>query len=104
MQLGIPGTVRITSQSHLTPSDTAIRVYSVVYAATKTNTCLHLCNNNGTEASSTTTALPRIPVHADRSQTGSWNAGAKGVLFEDGVLVFTSTSFSYATITFSTEL
>ena len=103
MHLGAPGTKRITAQQHLLPSATAIRVYSVNFGSTTTSSSLYLCSNNGTNASSTATALPRVGVHAYANKTGNWNGGYWGVLFEDGVLVFTSTNFSYASITYSTE-
>lgn len=104
MQLGVPGTKRITAQQHLLPSNTAIRVYSVSYESAVTSTNLYLCNNDGTNASSTVTALALIGVHAHESNIGNWNGGCHGVLFNAGVLVFTSTNFKFASVTYSTEL
>ena len=105
--LGIPGTLRGASPGNITPTNTALRVYSVHISATNTPTDLVLSNNNGT---TTTTATPWttqiiVPVDSIISSkfTGNFDS-TQGVRFDNGVYISTNGALSFYTIVYSTEV
>jgi hypothetical protein len=107
MDLGAPGVLRGASPTHITPSNTALRVYSVHITATNTPTDLVLANNNGTATSTATPWDARIIVPIDNITnsrfTGNFDC-SYGVRFENGVYLQTSGSLSFYTIVYSTEV
>lgn len=101
MQLGIPGTQRITQQGFLTPTGTPMRIYNVHFVSTDSITNLVLANRaSGTSATGSFTDF--LSVNSSPQGRGYWNSEV-GMRFPLGVFVETSVNFTFATITFSTE-
>lgn len=103
------GSKRITEQGMLTPSGTAIRLYSVNMVLTATTTpaaaCMVFADRVGTATTTASPASVLLTVFYDERLPvgfGNWDSHL-GLFFPNGLFIQTATAFNYATITYNSE-
>lgn len=103
------GSKRITAQGMLSPSNTAIRLYSVHMALTGTATPadagMVFADVKGTATTTASPASVLLSVFYDQDKPvgfGDWDC-PNGLYFPNGLFIQTATGFGYATLTYNTQ-
>ena len=99
--MAIIGTKRFTQQGFLQPEAQQIRLFNVHFVSTDSETNMVFSNRaSGTTA---TGAFTDYLTVRSSGGIGNWD-GHEGMLFPDGVFFETSAGFSYAIVTYITQL
>lgn len=101
----LTGRQRFTQQGFLTPTATAIRVFSVYAYSTSVNGIVTLADRSGgTTATGAFTDLIAVPMTTSATTyvCGEWS-DSFGVRFNDGVFLETSAGFQWAVVNYLLE-